>query len=361
MSVLLTTFPAHRSGNVGDALIASSAVAMIKARLPDYAPRVLFREADLDELGVRPGTPIVAPGFSVAERSYPHLYRLHADLDQLSHFYPLGCSLQTNLSADAVWDDVCYSDSTRGLLQRMAARFGAFPCRDSLIVDILHRNGIPAVNCGDLAQYDETRVDRPLAAWQAPKSIAFTVGHHPPYADQAFELLTMLKDAFPDAVLKVAFHSRPSAHALRLGEAAVSMGCELLHLYGDVEKLSCYDDVDLHVGYRLHGHISFLRRRKPSLLLIEDVRSFGFSKNPGAGATCLPAFTGRVLQPDPHAPATLMELLNHHIDRRFVAYADWLAWSDETYHRVISPYFNNLARNLAVACQAKTPALVALP
>lgn len=359
MSILLTTFPAHKSGNVGDALITASTVAMIEERLPGYAPRVLFRETSLDELEVPPGTPVVAPGFSVAEASYPKLYRLYADLDKLNHFYPVGCSLQTDTRAEFA-AEVRYTDSTQRVLRWMADRFGAFPCRDAFIVDVLNRHGIPALNCGDLAQYDSRYIGRPMAACQAPRSIAFTVGHHAEYAEQSLKVLYALQMAFPDAVIKVAFHGRPSPHARQIGEVAQRLGCQVLHVYGDVAELSQYDDVDLHVGYRLHGHIAFLRRRTPSILLIEDVRALGFSKNPGASVTAVPAYSGRFLESDTQAAEKVMELLKHHLQQGFVAYAGWLQWVDETYHDVIVPYFNNLARNLALEVPSQSPKLAAL-
>src|SRR5690606_4746413 len=46
---------------------------------------------------------------------------------------------------------------------------------------------------------------------------------------------------------------------------------------GRLEVFDEYDQFDLHVGHRLHGHIGFLRRRIPSVLLMEDARSRGFS------------------------------------------------------------------------------------
>jgi len=346
MSVLLTTWPLHRSGNVGDALITASTVALIRERFPAYAPQILFREEELEAHGIRPVITIVAPGFSVAEGFYPKLYRLYSDLDKLDCFYPVGCSIQTNPRAAAPWDDVTYSPPTLETLRLLNSKFGSFPCRDELIVEILQRHELAAFNIGDMALYDSRHIEKPLQVAQNPKSIVFTLGHHQEYREQALELLGNLVACFPEAKVTVAFHGRPSGYSTQVAAAATSLGCSIVDLHGEASNLNFYDGIDLHVGYRLHGHIAFLRRRKPSLLLMEDVRSFGFSKNPGANATVIAAFKGRPLQSDTNVHNKALELLRYHLDHGFRAYETFLNWVDLTFLDFVVPYFNNLARNL---------------
>jgi hypothetical protein len=50
-----------------------------------------------------------------------------------------------------------------------------------------------------------------------------------------------------------------------------SIPYEAIH-EADNEGLSQYDDIDLHVGFRVHGHVSALKRGKYSYLLEQDGR-----------------------------------------------------------------------------------------
>src|SRR5690606_28726144 len=40
--------------------------------------------------------------------------------------------------------------------------------------------------------------------------------------------------------------------------------------------LDRYDDYDIHIGYRVHAHVSMLKRRKPSYLIEQDGRGIDY-------------------------------------------------------------------------------------
>ena len=46
--------------------------------------------------------------------------------------------------------------------------------------------------------------------------------------------------------------------------------CEVIDVSYDEKKIDMYLDFDLHIGYRVHAHIYFLSKSKPSILLHED-------------------------------------------------------------------------------------------
>ncbi len=52
-------------------------------------------------------------------------------------------------------------------------------------------------------------------------------------------------------------------------------GCEILDLSKNLNNLKVYDNSDLHLGYRVHGHLYVLSHRKPSFLIAEDSRGTG--------------------------------------------------------------------------------------
>ena len=49
LDILLTTYPEQGSKNVGDRLISESALKLIRHRVPDYDPIMLFREEPLEK------------------------------------------------------------------------------------------------------------------------------------------------------------------------------------------------------------------------------------------------------------------------------------------------------------------------
>lgn len=348
MNLLLTTYPAHRSLNVGDSLITNSAIDLITARYRNYAPEVLFRQTDLDSLIERKIASIVAPGFSVSEGVYRGTYPLFSDLGCLSSFFPIGCSFQQPLQTEASFLEFKYSNQTADFLACLAEKFGPYPCRDAMIVEILEKNGIPAVYCGDLALYDEGMLNRCFTPPDSVQSAVFTIGHHPKYVVQSLQVLELMRSTLPEAQLFVSFHSKPTEHALTIAQHAFKLGFAELRPYGSSRNLSCYDQIDIHVGYRLHGHIFFLRKKKPSILLGEDVRSYGVWRTPGINTGCFLAFLPQTLAADADAPHRAIEFLKHQMSDRFRIYQDCFASIERTYHEIIAPYFNNLCRHLSI-------------
>jgi len=81
-TLLLTTFPKHASNNVGDQLISSSTIELIKSKIPDFNPIIEFRVTNLDNYENSIVKNILAPGFFICNRTYPELYGLYSDIDK---------------------------------------------------------------------------------------------------------------------------------------------------------------------------------------------------------------------------------------------------------------------------------------
>lgn len=342
-NLLLTTFPGHKSQNVGDNLIANSAIALVKARNRHFEPVTEFREKNLDPYPDGGLQTIIAPGFSVSDGVYPKLFGLYSNLERLKNFFPVGCSFQHVIPSHATFESYQYGTETQKFLRLIASRSGALPCRDQLIVKLLHRYDIPAVYSGDLAIYDEDKLNTPFMPPAAINSVVFTIQHHDRYDAQSFKLLELIKERFPESKLYVAFHSKVGPKPQKIANHAVSLGFTELHLYGDVSNLEVYDSMDLHIGYRLHGHISFLRRRKPSILLVEDARSFGLAHTPGTDVGCFEALSLETMEADMLAPDMAMNFVEEQIQCNFQDYQRVFRFIDKTYNEFVRPYFDDLA------------------
>ena len=93
MYTVLTTWPEHGSGNVGDKLITESAKSFVKHEMGDVDFLELFREEKLDSYlkEINSGTAVLMPGFAIREPMYPDTYRLVDDLSKIDvPIVPLG-------------------------------------------------------------------------------------------------------------------------------------------------------------------------------------------------------------------------------------------------------------------------------
>lgn len=345
-NLLLTTFPKHASNNVGDQLISFSTTKLIKSRFNDFNPMVEFRANNLDKYQGSIVENIIAPGFSICDKTYPELFGLYSNINILPNFYPIGCSFQHIEPSLEAFNSYTYSDDTLQFLKSITLKSGPLPCRDQLIVDMLKKHNVPAVYSGDMAIYDEKYLNTTFIPPKEINSIVFTIGHHEKYKEQSFEILKMIKDFSPKSKLYVSFHSKESAKSRIIADMAVSLGYEELHLYGDVKNLDVYDTIDLHIGYRLHGHISFLRRRKPSVLLVEDARSYGFAHTNGTKVGCIEAWSLESESPDTLAPLRAMSILDDLLKNKFQEYNTVFDFIDQTYNEFVSPYFDKIASKL---------------
>lgn len=347
LDILLTTYPEHGSRNVGDRLITDSALKLIRRRIPDYNPVMIFREEALERFDKRKVRSILAPGFSINDASYPKLFKLYENLDGVSKlFHPIGCSFQHLVPRKDTYNEYVYSDETLNFLRDVAAGTGPLPCRDQLIVDMLRKHHVPAFYCGDLALYDEGVIGSEFSPPEKIRSIAFTVQHKPKFIPQSFEILRLIKAEFPEAELYVVHHSQVNKNSQQVSDYAKSIGYSERDLSGEVSNLDLYNNVDLHIGYRLHGHISFLRRRKPSFLLIEDSRSFGIARTGCLDVGTFCAMDESGIEVCPNVPRQLIDYVGSQVEAGFSEYQQVFNFIDKSFKYVAKPYFDALPSRL---------------
>ncbi|WP_299809982.1 polysaccharide pyruvyl transferase family protein [uncultured Roseibium sp.] len=344
-NIFLTTFPAHKSQNVGDALIADSTLRLIRARWPEFVPAIQFRGNLLDGFTKRSRHNVIAPGFSVSNGTSVEIYPLFSDLDRISKFFAFGCSYQHPIPEHDSFE-LPYDQETLVFLRSMAEQHGPFFCRDRLIEGRLKSQNIPSDFSGDLALFSEEKIGRDLGYKLDDLKIVVSLQHHTRYLEQSIILLKELKKEFPNSQIDISLHSVPKDLYKVITRRASELSIDCLHLYGDVNKLSAYEHYDLHVGYRLHAHICFLRNRKPSILLVEDARSFGFSNTSDLSHGCIQAWSAAERDADMDAPDRAVAFLRSQIDEKFAGYNKTLSFIDQIYHEKVAPYFDDMVEKL---------------
>jgi len=189
-------------------------------------------------------------------------------------------------------DKFSFNEASKSILTYIHERCKATSCRDVITKNILDRYGFKnAMMTGDPAWYDLKSIGRRFERTRNINRIVVTPPASAIFYKQALTLMGMLKDVFRNAQFFLVFHRgmksdkyTPEGEARYLQKLkceARKMNYQTVNAAYDTSKIEFYRKCDLHVGYRVHGHIYFLSIRKPSFLLQEDGRGWGFSKSLG--------------------------------------------------------------------------------
>ncbi|MFC7041683.1 polysaccharide pyruvyl transferase family protein [Halonotius sp. GCM10025705] len=109
------------------------------------------------------------------------------------------------------------------------------------------------------------------------------------YRKQFRYLLSRVANEYPDTDLYCSFHRGiysdehtpfiRSLHLRRFKWVAERNGYTIINPAYDIEKIEQYREIDVHIGFRVHGHIYFLAQGHPSYLFQVDGRGTGVSES----------------------------------------------------------------------------------
>lgn len=286
--------------NVGDALIVDRCLALLRHLKPrqelEIVPSWEPLDADLlrtaDAL-IIPGGPGYQPGF------YPNIYPLVNDADRLPvPLVTIGVGWK-GIPGD--WETLrSYTFTPRSLsVLRVMNERGHLGCRDYLTREALGRHGLDATMTGCPVWYDLDSIGAPMHRPASITRLVFTPPELPLYAEQGIAVARVLRDLWPDAERICSFHrgigsvdqwTDPSRarNNERLARVVTGLGFEVVDVSGATDQIAFYAKCDLHVGYRVHAHLGFSGKRRPSVLLHEDGRGAGASQ--ALGVSGLDAF-----------------------------------------------------------------------
>ncbi|WP_436344047.1 polysaccharide pyruvyl transferase family protein [Natronorubrum sp. FCH18a] len=289
MYTILSTFPPHASGNVGDKLLEEQTQSLIKKETGKDDFNIAFRSRDfsstIDDLNKSDA--IILPAFAIREPIHPNTYALVENLNDIDvPIIPLAANWSHYPGGRIGNSTYTYHPETVSFIQNLNKQdsLEKLTTRDIYTKKILERHGFNNVTLvGDLAWYHEDYMGESMRVPETIDHVVMTTPHNSHYFDQAEALMDMLVDEFPNATLTCSFHSSLSDSDKKLRTSAEEHGFEIVLASHDTDNIAFYDECDLHVGYRLHGHLSFLRRRLPSVLIGEDGRGNGFNATLGVG------------------------------------------------------------------------------
>lgn len=279
---------------MGDFLIYDRAKALLREHkgMQDYLELHSRRDSldsRLDEVNSTKAV-IICGGPGTVWNMYPRTYPLATNLDDIKvPIVIMGSGWYGVPGDDATLEQYAFNDSTMRLFEKIRCQGTTIGVRDHLTERALQNNGITNVTMtGCPSWYDLEHLDDDFQAPAAIKTVVFTPPARRVFQGQAVQVMKVLRRLFPDSLLICSFHrgidadEQTSQEAARwMGEMALSageLGYEVMDTSYGLENVSFYEQCDLHVGYRVHGHIYFLAKRKPSFLIHEDGRGRGASE-----------------------------------------------------------------------------------
>src|SRR5690606_1674104 len=277
----------HDTRNIGDFLLGDSFCRMLQHVAPDCTiVNKLFNDGVDDEMRSTRFDAIV----SVAPRAEQDNATRFADIRKeipLGKELPLhifGANQKINAAALLLSKDpriaansVRLPVSKVSLYNNVRDRGDVLSCRDVLCQDVLELNGVEGSTViGDPALFDSDLIGTPLRVPRCSPRVVVTLPHMNEYKGQTLSLLSGLIERFGSCNRLLSLHAIPrKSHENEIINFCREKSIEVVEVYAEGTHFPSYKDVDLHMGHRLHGHITFLRLRKPSLLFCEDGRGVG--------------------------------------------------------------------------------------
>ncbi|MBN1523565.1 MAG: polysaccharide pyruvyl transferase family protein [Spirochaetales bacterium] len=281
--------------NIGDFLITQRCIELLTKFKPDYDIKIFNHwetlENNLDIVNNSKAIIIFGgPGYQY--NMYPNIYKLLHNLDNISvPIIPLGLGWKGVPGDYQTLSHYNFSYLSKKLLNKMSKEHRALSCRDYYTHSVLNRNGIQnVIMTGCPVWYDLKSIGTKITIPKKFNKIVFTPAQNKIFRNQSIAIIKLLKRIFPDAQLYCSFHRGINTtdnfttrsdiknnHIIM--HTAEKIGYSIVDAAYNLKNIAFYDECELHVGYRVHGHLYFLSKRKPSFLIHEDGRGRGVSES----------------------------------------------------------------------------------
>jgi hypothetical protein len=274
----------HRAlRNAGDSLIFERAKALLEAFRPDEAFVIAEGWRPLrDQLPVatiQAARAVIVAGGPGYGNGIEHRYPLGLDPATDPPLVLLALGSAVVPGTDRQLAAFRFDPASKAFLDGIAARSPWLGARDDVTAGLLHDLGFENVlMTGDPAWYDLAVADAPSARPDRVDRLAFTPPAGPIFFAQAVRLAKALRRAYPDAAGLIVHHRGVQRPFERL---ARELGWSTVDITGGAAGFAHYDEVDLHVGYRVHAHLYRLSHGRPSWLVAEDSRGVGMLRTLG--------------------------------------------------------------------------------
>ncbi|TRO42104.1 polysaccharide pyruvyl transferase family protein [Pseudomonas sp. ALS1131] len=273
--VIVSTYPEKGSKNIGDYLITHSLISSVRDHKGECVEfSIIWRAAAWEEVRdtVMGADLVIFACLAIRPRmhevEYPYLSKV---LDSGIPYAVIAAGTDLDVHFDSGELYSSFSPETLSLLERINLGACVFTTRGYLSQSFCaHHNLFNAKFSGDIAFYDTSRCELKFEPWRPIRKIVISDPHKGGvYAKSLSLLYRGLVGIFPDSEIVVAAHGENK----ELKKFSSDHGVPVIDIYRDKESgLEIYSSADLHVGFRVHAHVSALSRRRYSYLLEQDGR-----------------------------------------------------------------------------------------
>jgi hypothetical protein len=309
--------------NVGDFLIFSKAKELITHFLK---PSDTIIHTRTDELGNnlseinKTDALFICGGPGYRTAFYPHVYPFLKYLNEITiPIIPYGLGWQG--LPRYLPKRFKFSLISEKYIRRLHQMIPVSTTRDEITKGILNRIGVTNVintGCPTLFEFDKIASRQAFRKPAGVESIVVSMAQDSHLHRQNIDLLRAMNQLFPDAQKYALFHrgvgadDKTTKEEGEILEKLVSksreVGYEVIDLAYNADLLQVYENADLHIGYRVHGHAFSVSHRIPTFLLWEDGRGQGMSEN--LGLKGVRAFRTKILDRLPR-PRRLDRYINY--------------------------------------------------
>lgn len=363
--------------NAGDFLITEKCKELLRYERPGYDLVQLNRWESVDEhLDIinKSKALILLGGPAVTHDLYPNIYKLTDNLDDINvPIVPMAVGWNTKRGDFQDMLTFTFSSKSKELLTRFASNGVGISVRDSYAAQILLSQGIENIYLtGCASWYTPEKFDKELIIDKV-QSVAFTPAQDPKYSELSKNMMDLIKKEYPNQKLVCAFHRgigviddytsvEDARNTAELSKYAEELGFEVVDLAYSFDNYQIYDAIDMHIGFRVHGHLYFLSNRKPSLLIHEDGRGVAMSE--AIGLSGVDAFQSTILK----KPSTAVNLISKKTGSSKRVYPEVRTQALEELHHLITMhklnnyrFMNGVFKNFDVNYQVMREFIQALP
>ena len=288
--------------NGGDYLIYDRLYKALQKTYPEaHITMDLKAQEELDVESLNQYDAIITGGggaqFSEAHIRTSFLYQHFDELTVPVHY--TGTGLYGADGSDETIYEYRYSDEIIDFFHKVTAHGGQLGTRDWIVDTVLKNNGVtdtimagcPAWYSPELLEQDTLTADKEVhLPVKGVRRIAVSnhgltknAKDHDKKLEQIKELIRYIKGKYRGAEILLTFNDGyetkySSNYNFTLRDWSTEQGVQCVELSGAADKFQALDDIDLHIGFRVHTHIYCLSKTIPSILIEEDIRGYGMNE-----------------------------------------------------------------------------------
>lgn len=274
-----------------------------------------------------------------------------------------GCGIYgNNCSKHAIFNKR-FNNITLDFFNNIVKTGGTLGCRDVITYTVMKNNGLNNVYLtGCPAWFDIDNIDRDFSFVRNKSSVKRIAISDPGLtknqdeqrtrALQAISVIKKINTIFPDSAILFSFNNGiKTKYSSECNDIIFNYlkenNIEVVELVNSAKLFSKYNNVDLHIGFRVHSHIYSLSKRIPSILIEEDIRGFGMNET--FGLPHLLSFDENMMNKNTYSPNETLcleieSLINYFDYTNYFSFQNVFSYLDYFFYNVLNKWFSVLIR-----------------